>query len=56
MMCKKSFAILLSKQKVINLTSFIGLNENYTKVPPMWKAPNLIELYIFIFKQLEGIH
>jgi hypothetical protein len=56
MMCRKSFAILLLKQNVINLTSFIGLNENYTKVSRMWRAPNPIELYISIFKQLEGIH
>jgi hypothetical protein len=34
MMCRKSSAILLFKQKVNNLTSSTGLDENHKKVPP----------------------
>ncbi len=55
-MCRKSSAILLLKQKVNNLTSSTGLDENDKKVPPMWRAPDPTELYISILKQLEGIH
>jgi hypothetical protein len=49
-MCRKSSAILLLKQKVNNLTSSTGLDENHKNFPPCGELP-IPQSCIFLFSK-----